>query len=90
MVRFDETCCRHTKSIKTNKNNMFSLMAYFFYFIHYHNGVFKIKVTTNSFLCHPPRGNIKTHVKTTVVCVAVCTEKDDHLEGKIGTVILAA
>jgi len=52
--------------------------------------VFKIKVTINSFLIHPPRGNLKTHVKTTVVCVAVCTERDNHLESKIGTVILAA
>jgi hypothetical protein len=51
--------------------------------------VFKIKITINSLLPHPPRGNLKPQVTTTVVCVTVFTEKDDHLEGKIGTVLLA-
>jgi len=51
--------------------------------------VFKIAVTINNFLRHPPIWNLKPHVKTTVVCIAVFAEKDDHLEGKIGTIILA-
>ena len=58
------------------------------YFIYYHYGVLKIEITINSLLRHPPRGNLKTHVKIPVVYVTVFTEKDDHLEGKKGTVIL--